>query len=539
MSPPQSDETNQLLPPPEDKPASYNSTDAEANAEADEVEVTKEVPPPAPAPAAGGFEQPGKNIPTTFLEDIQNWRDGTVEGTLPQNIAHAVIIGISCAIGAFVFYISLWGFLAFMWKDLPELSGFKEHVPEYLHWLWIPMVGFTMAYGLGLSVEKCGEPGDLNYVVKCVHEEAFIHESHVIPMILASEFSITGGGSLGPEAPIVAICAGIAGLLSRKVFKTTNVNVIRKHTLMGMCSALAAFFGAPIGGSFFALEINSRFGNEYFEHASEAIFAGEICLFCFRSLAGLPIAPIWDINEIVSGVEPYEVLQGMFIGLVGAGIAGCFKWFHMKVMAWFRSRGLLDNAVATKRALTGAVPIVIIGLLVPHTMFWGEFEIQEILTMAKAEELDHIWPTTGLTGFEMDSRLTCLIVGVCKMIVISFTVAGGYRGGFIFPFFFAGSAFGQAFALVWNIKPIIASMCFAAAINVSITRTPVGTTLILSFLSGNENTQSAIFGASLVALFATAYMPFLGNQRPRMDIDKALNYAYTPASYIPQDSDHV
>ena len=85
---------------------------------------------------------------------------------------------------------------------------------------------------------------------------------HVLPMLAASQFSILGGGSLGPEAPLVAICASFAGYISRKIFGMTQTNLIRKHTLMGMASALAAFFGVPLGGSLFALEINNRFGIE-------------------------------------------------------------------------------------------------------------------------------------------------------------------------------------------------------------------------------------------------------------------------------------
>ena len=42
----------------------------------------------------------------------------------------------------------------------------------------------------------------------------------------------------------------------------------------GMAGALAAFFGCPLGGSLFAMEVNSRFGIEYFEHT-----IGELRLF--------------------------------------------------------------------------------------------------------------------------------------------------------------------------------------------------------------------------------------------------------------------
>ena len=50
-------------------------------------------------------------------------------------------------------------------------------------------------------------------------------------MVAASQFSIIGGGSLGPEAPLVAICAALAGFISRSVFKVTERNLIRKHTV--------------------------------------------------------------------------------------------------------------------------------------------------------------------------------------------------------------------------------------------------------------------------------------------------------------------
>lgn len=471
---------------------------------------------------------PGKNIPTTFLEDLRSWRNGTVEGTIPQSFCVAIVVGIACGGAAFLYYKSLWAVLDYLWHDLPQDSGFKDAVPESLWFLWIAIIGFTMSAGVGLSVKYLGEPGDLAYVVKCVHNDAYIHESHMIPMIAASQFSILGGGSLGPEAPLVAICAGVAGWLSRNVFKTVNKNVVRKHTLMGMCAALAAFFGAPLGGSLFALEINNRFGVEYFEHALEAIFAGEICLAMFRYLAGLPIAPIWDLGAPLTEADPVDVLCGILIGLCGAAVAGAFAWFHGRVMKWFASRDLLDNSRAVPRALTGAVVIVILGLLVPQTMFWGEYELQTILTLGPAEDLEHIWPTSGLLSFEMNSFWSCFIVGLCKMIVISFTVAGGYRGGFIFPFFAAGAAFGRALCFLFpSLPPSIACLCFAAGINVSITRTVIGTTCILAFLAGEQNAMSSILAASLVAQFATAYMPFIKSQKSREDMDKAHVYEYS------------
>jgi H+/Cl- antiporter ClcA len=202
---------------------------------------------------------------------------------------------------------------------------------------------------------------------------------------------------------------------------------------MGMAGALAAFFGVPLGGSLFALEVCSRFGVEYFEHLIESIFCGEICLMVFRSLSGLPIKPIWDFSSVsnprILECEPIHIILGAFIGLYGALLAYLFATFHWKVMALFGQLNLLDNSRAVYRGWLGAIFIVLTMILVPHTAFWGEDEIQVVATMGPAKDLPNIWPTTGLIGFEMDTPFKVFLVGSCKLIAVSFTVAGGLRGG--------------------------------------------------------------------------------------------------------------
>ena len=97
-------------------------------------------------------------------------------------------------------------------------------------------------------------------------------------------------------------------------------------------------------------------------------------------------------------------------------------------MSAFAYLQLLDNSRAVYRAWLGGTFVVIIGLLVPQTMFWGEEEIPVVARWRPAEELPNIWPTTGITSFEMNSALTSFVVGMAKLLSISFTVAGGLRG---------------------------------------------------------------------------------------------------------------
>ena len=325
-----------------------------------EIPVSKAQEPPSGLAKTKG---------SSFVEDFVNFE----EGTAPQSFIIALTIGVICGVSAFIYYKVLWGILEYVWHTFPN-TYIVGNVPECLYVLWIPIVGFSMAVCLGLTVKYMGEPGDLAYTVKCVHTKGYISMDHCMPMVAASQFSIIGGGSLGPEAPLVAICACLGGYVSRTIFKRTNRNSVRKHTLMGMAGALAAFFGCPLGGSLFALEVNSRFGLEYFEHIIESIFCGEVTLCVFRSMAGLPIAPIWDIeNPKLAGATAQDVFAGACIGLLGAGVAAIFAMFHKWAMGHYKKRDLLGNERAVPRALVGSVVIVILGMVIPQTMFWGKF----------------------------------------------------------------------------------------------------------------------------------------------------------------------
>jgi hypothetical protein len=116
------------------------------------------------------------------------------------------------------------------------------------------------------------------------------------------------------------------------------------------------------------LEINSRFGYEYFEHALEAILSGTVCLVVFRGLAGLPIGPIYKITEDNLGPStPFIVASGAFIGLLGACLAFLFAQFHARNMKAFTNAGLLDKPIP--RALAGGVGICTIGVLIPHSAY--------------------------------------------------------------------------------------------------------------------------------------------------------------------------
>jgi H+/Cl- antiporter ClcA len=68
-------------------------------------------------------------------------------------------------------------------------------------------------------------------------------------MLVCSLFSVCAGGSLGPEAPLLTLCASTVAFIFQKVIPVKS-SMLRYCTLMGMAAGLAAFFGVALGGAF-------------------------------------------------------------------------------------------------------------------------------------------------------------------------------------------------------------------------------------------------------------------------------------------------
>lgn len=77
-------------------------------------------------------------------------------GTVPHSIALAFAVGIVCGIAAWLYYAILFGLLRFLWHTLPEHYMVVGHWAPQFYWLWIPLVGFVMALGVGLTVQFMG-----------------------------------------------------------------------------------------------------------------------------------------------------------------------------------------------------------------------------------------------------------------------------------------------------------------------------------------------------------------------------------------------
>ena len=356
---------------------------------------------------------------------------------------------------------------------------------------------------VGLVLKWLGKPGEIAAVVNNIHlSDGRIDPRQTPSMVAASLASIAAGGSAGPEAPLVQILGSFGSLVGDRL--RLRGDLVRTLTFSGMAAALGAFFGAPLGGALFALEIPHRRGLEYYESLMPAVLAAVVAFIVFRAFAGyagpiyhLPAAP--DLS--VTGV-----LIGLAAGLLGGGVGTLF-------IHGFRGLGRLTHrweGHTVALATLGGLAIGTVAQLAPVTLFWGEGQITTLL--ADADALRH--------AHGVGAAVTVLLgVAVLKAVAVGLTLHSGFRGGFIFPLFFIGAAVGAAVAMaVATVCPAVpvpvVILCVMAATNVAVTKTPISTAVILTSLSGTA-LLPAVVTACLASFLLTSRTYLIPTQRSR------------------------
>jgi H+/Cl- antiporter ClcA len=398
--------------------------------------------------------------------------------------ALAITIGIAGGVIACLYYAVMMGLMGWIWTTGP-----------FARW---PMP-LTCALGgslVGVATWRLGAPGEISTVVNNLHlRNGKIDPSQNVSMAVNSLLSISFGGSAGPEAPLVQLCGSLGTWLGEKL--KVRPRVLRTATFSGMSSALGAFFGAPLGGSIFALEIPHRRGLEYYEALMPSIVSGGMAYLIFRGFTDAGFGPLWSFHPHVFH-SLRDVADGLGLGLIGALGAIAFIGIFRIV---FRS---LEHA-PLHPVLRGATGGLILGLLSwhhPETLFFSE---QQIKLLVAAQHPTQIW----------------LLLALIKAAAVGVTLGAGYRGGFIFPLFFIGACLGRAAATVIpGLDPSVAMLAVMAGINVGVTKTPIATTVILVALSGLDMLPVVLF-ASLTSFLVTSRFGIIESQGPRSRDDES------------------
>lgn len=395
----------------------------------------------------------------------------------------------------------LWALLGLIGGGIAGIYWIS--LESIIHWMKgfdglmvIPLMTFS-GLAAGLIIHWIGDPGEIHLIVNNIRfNKGKLNPKNNPSMILSSLLCVAAGGSLGPEAPLVQV-TGSTGTWLGKIFRLKGEK-LRTFSIAGMASGFTALFGAPLGGSLFAVEIlHHKHMLEYYRAVIPALVASCFSYIVFALIIHLGLGPTWDFPQYsYEGVFDFGYAFG--IAVVGSAIAWIFIYCTKTCKKVFE---LVPMPIYVKTTIGGLI-LGVISFGFPITRYFGHHEINELI---------------GL-NLSWDALLLILVM---KVIAISITVTSGWRGGFIIPLFFVGTCLGLVLCELFpGLNPTLTWVSCMAAVNACVTRTPVSTTILLSVLTGFGHFVPILI-ASLTGYFLAPRIPFIHSQMEKIESQRS------------------
>jgi CIC family chloride channel protein len=395
----------------------------------------------------------------------------------------AVIVGLAAGFGAvgFRFLINFFQTLAYGGEnDLLELVinlpwYYRVAVPATGGLIVGPLVYFFAREAKGHGVPEVMESVALKGGV--------IRKRVVVVKSLASAISISTGGSVGREGPIVQIGSAIGSVLGQFM----KVSADRMRTLVGCGAAagIAATFNAPIAGSMFALEvILGDFGLATF---SPIVISSVVATAVSRAFLGDTPAFIVPVYELVSAWElPMYLVLGLFCAVVGITFTKTL----------YRIEDMFDQIKFPEylKGIIGGLILGVASLIFPQILGVGYGAIDMALMQQMAWWL-------------------MLVLVAVKILATSVTIGSGGSGGIFAPSLFLGAMAGGFFGFVvhqWfpNItaSPGAYSIVGMGAVVSATTHGPLAAILILFEMTGSYKIILPLMLSCIIATIASGQL---------------------------------
>ena len=315
------------------------------------------------------------------------------------------------------------------------LAGLEAVTQYRAHHQWIiytlPIIGLVIGwlyYQYGVVAKKGN-----NLII----EQHRATQKETIPFIMAPLVFITTllthlvGGATGREGTAVQM----GGAIADQFTKTFKLNEQERNTLlmMGVSAGFSAVFGTPFAGAVFALEI-MLFKNckwwDILPSFAAAFFAHYICIHWGLSHTeyAIYLIPAIDINAIA-----WAMFAGTIFGLAAFLFSSLQKYWSMLF-------GKIKYEIL-RPFVGGVVLIIAIQLL----------GTEKHLGLGIPTIIESFLRPSGTYDF------------MIKILLTTFTLSAGFKGGEVTPLFFIGATLGNV--LIWFIPlpmGLLAGMGFVA-----------------------------------------------------------------------------
>ena len=241
-------------------------------------------------------------------------------------------------------------------------------------------------------------------------------------LVVSAETLISNGAgaSVGLEAGYTQIGAGLASRLG--LYLRLRRKDLRIMVGCGAAGAIAAAFGAPLTGAFYAFEL--IVGTYSIGNVAAVTAASLSAVLTATALGGAPYALA---TAPVVGVRPIHYLMLMAIGLVACGLGVLV----MQLTAWVERAFEHTRLPRWLRPAVGGLLVGALALITPQVLAAGH----------GAMRLD----------VPLDLPMKALALLIClKLLAAMISLGSGFRGGMFFASLFVGALIGKFSAAVYG-----------------------------------------------------------------------------------------
>jgi chloride channel protein, CIC family len=420
-------------------------------------------------------DQSSSNLKPHRLSAIQFFAEAIL-GDLHRTIVPILLIGAGGAIMGLAYLTAL--------RVLQRVLG-PEYSGPWAHLAIMAAVGLT----IGLIKRFLDNPGEMELLVDNIHVLGGHDDlrGSLRSLVPVSLLCIAAGGAAGPEAPLVQTTGSMGTWLAKR--RGSSIEDTRVLTITGMAAGFTVLFGAPLGAAIFALEILHRRGLEYYEALLPAVL-GSLCGYAVYVLAtGWGLAPVWTFPT-ANALRGIDIAWSFAAGVAGAGVAVAFTYLTIGC------RRVFERMPMIARSTVGGIVLGLLAMLSPFALKFGEIQLGALLTAPAV-------------------AMFFIIAILAKLIGTSVTVSSGWRGGFIIPLFFIGAALGRLWHMaVPSTNEVMLMAGLMVAINTGVTKTPLGSTLVVTEMAGLPLLPTTIV-AAIVSLLLTSEVGLIHTQRRR------------------------
>ena len=227
----------------------------------------------------------------------------------------------------FFLWSTIPSFLASSSSPFPLFSSGLLPLPLYHVFLTSLLTGVLLAFlSLLPPLPSQNTWIDSVHYPRCSSFSAFLPT--LFNTLLFSTLTLASGLSLGPEMPLLVLAASCGTHLGTSCRQ--SVLSCRVLSLTASAAALAGFFGLPLAGAIFVLELPHSTGLQFFEALTPATLASIAAVISNRLVSSKAVEGTFKYPPLGSLVPSRIVLFAVLFGVVG-GIVGTV--YNLTVLA--------------------------------------------------------------------------------------------------------------------------------------------------------------------------------------------------------------